>query len=97
MLDFNFNISFFAMVDFATVIPIWVTYIFFPEKIDYTEIETFGDVVNYTMRGAATLRILRALRVHRKLNFIDDEVKRFLYSMLLSVITMILFGECESH
>lgn len=89
--------SFFAMVDFATIIPIFVTFAFFPTRVEYFEIHTFTQIVNYVMYGASTLRILRALRVHRKLHLIKDEVQRFLYSMLLDVVTMILFGTFCIH
>jgi hypothetical protein len=82
-------------VDFTTVIPIWIVYFFFSDnKIQFHDVHTFTDCINYGMRGAYTLRILRALRVHRKLIHIDDEVERFLSQMALSIVTMILFGKC---
>jgi hypothetical protein len=84
-------LSFFALIDFTTVIPIWITYFVFPTACGYNDIHTFGDAMNYLLNGAYTLRILRALRVHRKLVFIEDEVRRFLSQMALSVLTMILF------
>ena len=84
-------LSFFALVDFATVIPIWITYFIFPSPRGYNDINSLGDAINYMLNGAHTLRILRALRVHRKLVFIEDEVERFLSQMALSVLTMILF------
>lgn len=80
------------MVDFATVVPTLLANIFFRHRITYYEIQNFHDAFNYFVYGAYTLRILRALRVQRKLNLIKDEVDRFLYSMLLSIITMVLFG-----
>jgi hypothetical protein len=80
------------MVDFATIVPTILANVFFRNGIDYHDIHTFGDCVNYVVHGAYTLRILRALRIHRKLSYIADEVDRFLYSMLLSVVTMVLFG-----
>lgn len=85
--------SFFALVDLATVIPIFVTSIFFNNRVNYYDIFTFWDVINYAMYAASTLRILRALRLHRKLFLVKDEVQRFLSGMLLSVVTMILFGK----
>mmetsp|Transcript_8231 Transcript_8231/g.15524 ORF Transcript_8231/g.15524 Transcript_8231/m.15524 type:complete len:1217 (+) Transcript_8231:175-3825(+) len=84
-------LSFFALVDFTTVIPIWLTYFVFPTPRGYNDVSSFGDAINYALHGAYTLRILRALRVHRKLVFIEDEVQRFLSQMALSVLTMILF------
>ena len=84
-------LSFFAMVDFATVVPIWLTFFVFTDAVDYESVETFTDGVNYFLRGMYTLRILRALRVHRKLIFIEDEVRKFLSQMALSIFTMILF------
>ena len=84
-------LSFFAMVDFATVIPIWLTFFVYTKSVEYPEITSFYDGMNYFLRGMYTLRILRALRVHRKLIYIDDEVRRFLSQMALSIITMILF------
>jgi hypothetical protein len=88
--------SFFAMVDLTTVIPIFVTSLFFNNKVEYHQIFTFLDILNYAMYAASTLRILRALRLHRKLFLIKDEVQRFLSGMLLSVVTMILFGKYYS-
>ena len=85
--------SFFALVDFATVVPTLLVNIFFRSRLSYHEIHNFHDALNYLVHGAYTLRILRALRVQKKLNLITDEVDRFLYSMLLSVITMVLFGQ----
>jgi hypothetical protein len=85
--------SFFALVDFATVVPTLLVNIFFTHRLTYHEIHNFHDAMNYLVHGAYTLRILRALRVQKKLNLIPDEVDRFLYSMLLSVITMVLFGK----
>jgi hypothetical protein len=84
--------SFFALVDFATIVPTLLVNIFFQHRVSYHEIHNFKDGMNYLVHGAYTLRILRALRVQKKLNLITDEVDRFLYSMLLSVITMVLFG-----
>ena len=84
-------LSFFAMVDFTTVIPIWLTYFVFTNPVEYGSISNFDDAMNYFLRGMYTLRILRALRVHRVLIYIEDEVTRFLSQMALSIITMILF------
>ena len=84
-------LSFFAMVDFATVVPIWLTYFVYTKTVEFTEIKSFSDGFSYFLRGMYTLRILRALRVHRKLIFIEDEVRRFLSQMALSILTMILF------
>jgi hypothetical protein len=80
------------MIDFATVIPIWITYYCFDNPVDVDEIKDAVDVLNYILHGAYTLRILRVLRVHKTLNLIEDEVHRFLWQLALSVITMILFG-----
>lgn len=80
------------MVDIFTVLPIYITYQIYPEPVEYPDIATVSDAVNYFLYGAYTLRILRALRVYRKLNFLEDEVQRFLGQMAVSIITMILFG-----
>ena len=80
------------MIDIFTVLPIWLTYIFFPGPISYDQITTFTQGFNYALRAAYTLRILRALRLHKRCSVIDDEVDRFLAQMLLQVITMIFFG-----
>lgn len=80
------------MVDFSTVIPIWLTYLLFPEPVGINDIHTFKDFLNYALYGAYTLRILRALRIHKKLMLIEDEVKRIGFNMVLFVLTMILFG-----
>lgn len=80
------------MVDFATIVPTALANIFFRKGVDYYDINSLSDCVNYAVHGAYTLRILRALRLHRKMVYFSDEVERFLYSMLLSVITMVLFG-----
>lgn len=74
------------------MIPIWITYYCFDEPIDIEDVNGPIDVANYILHGAYTLRILRALRVHKTLNLIEDEVHRFLWQLALSVITMILFG-----
>lgn len=90
--------SFFSMVDIFTVLPIYITYQIYPEPVEYNDISTVSDAFNYFLYGAYTLRILRALRVYRKLNFLEDEVQRFLGQMAVSIITMILFGnKTELH
>lgn len=81
------------MVDFATIVPTALANMFFRHSVDYHDIDSFADWMNYLIHGAYTLRILRALRLHRKMVYIPDEVDRFLYSMLLSVVTMVLFGK----
>lgn len=49
--------------------------------------------MDYALHAAYTLRILRALRIHRKLIHIEDEVHRALSQMILSLVTMMLFGK----
>lgn len=73
------------MVDLLTVIPIWVTYFAFTHEIKFRDIKSFSDFLNYLLYGA--------LRVHKKLAHIEDEVKRTLFNMLLFVLTMVLFGK----
>ena len=80
------------MVDFTTVIPIWLTFFIFRKRVKYHEIHNFYDLLDYALHAAYTLRILRALRIHRKLIHIEDEVHRFLSQMILSLVTMMLFG-----
>jgi hypothetical protein len=74
------------------VIPIWLTYFLFEKGINFQHISTFSDAMNYFLHAAYTLRILRGLRLHKKILLLEDEVNRFLCQMLLSIVTMILFG-----
>ena len=75
-----------------TVIPIWLTNFVFKESVTLYKIHNFTDFINFLMYGAHTLRILRSLRLRRKLLLIQDEVKRTLLNMLLTVLAMMLFG-----
>ena len=43
--------------------------------------------------GANTTRILRALRIHKKLMLVENEVSRALGNMILAVMVMLLFGK----
>jgi hypothetical protein len=81
------------MIDFVTVIPIWLTKFLFPVQITAENIRTFPDFINYVLYGAYTLRILRALRLRKKFMHIVDEVRRTLFNIILSVTVMILFGK----
>jgi hypothetical protein len=81
--------SFYSMIDILTVIPIWVSvYSFVPF---YHEIYTFRDGVVYFMVSLSTSRILRALRIRKKLMAIEDEVKRCVGDIALTLVVMILF------
>lgn len=81
--------SFFSMVDLLTVVPIWITSGFAP--VAYNDVSTLFDVVLYLLYFLNTTRILRALRLHRKIMLIEDEVKRATANIILSVLVMLLF------
>lgn len=82
--------SFFSMVDLLTVIPIWIT--FNSKQVTYPEVKSFHDMFLYFLFGLNTTRILRALRIHKKLMFVEDEVARALGNIILTVVVMLLFG-----
>jgi len=82
--------SFFSMVDLLTVIPIWIT--FNSKQITYPEVKQLDDAFLYFLFGLNTTRILRALRIHKKLMFVEDEVARALGNIILTVVVMLLFG-----
>lgn len=81
--------SFFSMVDLLTVVPIWITSGFQP--IPYNELESSFDIILYLLYFLNTTRILRALRLHRKIMSIEDEVERATANMILNVLVMLLF------
>ena len=81
------------MIDIFTVIPIWMTYLFFHDLVPYDAIVTTGETIAYILHAAFTLRILRALRLYRRCSNIEDEVERFLTQLLIQVITMMFFGD----
>ena len=82
------------MVDVLTVIPIFTTYTqdcnaYISNYLDYSATQ----VVYYILCALTTTRILRSLRVHRRFERIEDEVQRFLASMVLNIVVMILFSK----
>ena len=79
------------MVDLCTVVPIWVTFNT-PQPL-YSEINGFRDTAVYILYGFHTTRILRALRIHKKLLLVEDEVSRSFGDMLLTLFCMILFSK----
>jgi voltage-gated potassium channel len=81
--------SFFSMVDLLTVVPIWITSGFQP--VAYDEINSLFDFVLYMLYLLNTTRILRALRLHKKIMLIEDEVDQATANMILSVLVMLLF------
>lgn len=81
------------MVDFITVIPIWLTKFVYTDPILGSDIHTASDLLNYLLYGLHSLRILRALRLRKKFMHIVDEVKRTLFNIILTVLVMILFGK----
>jgi hypothetical protein len=88
--------SFYSMVDIMTVIPIFTTYTehciyYATHEYDYS----FDQVVFYILCGLNTTRILRALRVHRAFQYIEDEVQRCLAHMSLNIAVMILFSKTK--
>ena len=80
------------MVDIITVIPTFVSEFAFPQRVSYDAIESPTDIANYINNGFHTVRILRMLRVYKHLTGIEDPVRRFLYQLALTFITMLLFG-----
>lgn len=78
------------MVDLFTVIPIWVT--FNKSAPRFSDIHDFNMAIVYILFGLSTTRILRALRIHKKLILMEDEVRRRLGEMVLTITVMILFS-----
>ncbi len=86
-------ISLQANVDLFTVISVLGTNFYFTEEVAVDQIETLGDFVAFSLYLVNTVRILRILRVQKDvLETIEDPVDRFLRQMVLSLVTMILFG-----
>ena len=79
------------MVDLLTVIPIWITTTRKP--IAFNQIQNFNDFFTYLLFGLNTTRILRALRIHKKLMHVEDEVQRAIGNMILTILVMLLFGK----
>ena len=84
--------SFFGVVDMITVIPTFVSEFAFRDRISYDEVFTLMESINYVIYGFRTVRILRVLRVYKHFANIEDPVRRFLYQLALTFITMLLFG-----
>jgi hypothetical protein len=79
------------MVDLITVIPIFITY---GEEVPKLQaIQTFEQAVYYFLFGLGTTRILRALRLYKKMDFIEDPVSRCLAQMAVGVSVMLLFSK----
>lgn len=85
----QFLTSFFSMIDILTVIPIWVT--------SNVECPAFADargpklLTIYVVCGMVTTRILRALRIHKWLAYIEDPVHRNVGDIALIIISLILY------
>ena len=57
------------------------------------DIDTVRDAVLYFLFGLGTTRILRALRIQRKLNLIEDAVDRCFGEICLTISVMVLFSK----
>ena len=86
--------SFFSMVDLLTIVSVYSTSTVnsTPTCPEFTEIDDFESGLFYVLCGLGTTRILRALRIRKQIEFVEDEVQRFLYNMLLDITVMILFN-----
>ena len=86
----QFLFSFFSIVDLLTVVSVFsVIGVTCPS---YPSIDSFGSATYYVICGLGTTRILRALRIRKQLVHVEDEVKRFTYDMILTIVVMILFN-----
>jgi hypothetical protein len=83
------------MIDLLTVIPIWAT---FNLKCPvYSEIHSVKVAVDYVLCAMNATRILRALRIRKHLNLIEDAVERSMGEIGLTISVMILFSKYNNH
>ena len=69
------------------------THFIWKSTAPFNEIQTAYEGFSYFLNFVNTVRILRILRIHKQLEVIEDAVQRFLGQLILSVITMLLFGK----
>jgi hypothetical protein len=81
------------MIDVISVVPTFLRVAFFPHDIYYHDVITFPDVINYVVYALATTRILRILHGHQNVDHISDLVKRWSGHRMMTVVTILLFGE----
>ncbi len=76
-----------------TVIPIFCLYSH-PYCPPFEQINSFSNLIYFILCGMSTTRILRALRFRKYFMKMEDEVQRFLATMCLYIVVMILFPRC---
>ena len=64
----------------------------FPQDVNYDDVFTFREVVNYGVYALGTTRMLRILHGHENIDHISDLVKRWSCHRFLTVVTILLFG-----
>jgi hypothetical protein len=87
-VDYTFS---YLLVDLLTIIPIWATLNM--DQIEFNKVFTFSQGLTYLLYGLSTTRVLRALRIHRKLSQLTDEVQRSLGEMIVTVLVLLLFSK----
>jgi hypothetical protein len=79
------------MVDLLTVIP---TFIMYSEQCPYMDdVHSWASIMQFILCGLKMTRILRILRLHKRFIMIEDEIQRFLASMALNIVVMIIFSK----
>ncbi len=63
---------------------------------DMLKINTFSEACIYVLYGLKTTRILRALRIRKFFNLLNNAVDRFLAEMVINIAIMILFSKFYS-
>jgi hypothetical protein len=78
------------MVDLLTVIP---TFLMSSEQCPYMgDLHSPTHIIQFILCGMKMTRILRILRFHKRFIMIEDEIRRFLASMALNIVVMIIFS-----
>lgn len=85
----NFSLSFYSVVDMLSITAICSTYK--RNEVIYDEINSAAAGFLYIMFGCRTVRILRALIFGRTLNRIEDAVERYIGEMCLAISIMLVF------
>lgn len=80
------------MVDLFTIIPTFAL-LGIQTCPAYMQINSFVVAVMYTICAMKSTRILRALRIHREIDLIEDVVQRAIGEIVLTVVVMIFFSE----
>jgi hypothetical protein len=83
--------EFFSILDILIVFPIFITYGRTVPRIQI--LNTADEVVDYILFGLGTTRILRALRLWKWTDVIQDPVNRCLGQIAIGISVMILFGK----